>query len=62
MRAAHAHVLGLICDVRPSLTLAPAHHGAAVMVKGIKIVDADTKSEALKRLRAEQALSLMDTD
>ena len=32
------------------------------MVKGIKIVDSDTKNEALQRLRAEQARSLMDTD
>lgn len=27
-------------------------------VKGIKITDGDTKKEALRRLRAEQALSL----
>jgi hypothetical protein len=32
---------------------------AAVTVKGIKIVNADTKNEALQRLKAEQALELM---
>jgi hypothetical protein len=31
-------------------------------VKGIKIVDAESKNEALRRLKAEQALSLMETD
>ena len=34
----------------------------AVTVKGIKIVNADTKNEALQRLKAEQALTLMETD
>jgi hypothetical protein len=32
------------------------------MVKGIHIKNADTKAEALKRLKAEQALALMETD
>ena len=31
-------------------------------VKGIKIVNADTKNEALAALKAEQAMTLMDTD
>ncbi len=32
------------------------------MVKGIKIKDSDSKKEALQRLRAEQALELMEED
>ena len=32
------------------------------MVKGIKIKNADTKSEALQRLKAEQAMAMMETD
>jgi hypothetical protein len=33
-----------------------------VTVKGIKIVNAETKHEVLQRLKAEQAMSLMETD
>ena len=45
-----------------SRTGAHCSRHAAVTVKGIKIVNADTKNEALQRLKAEQAMELMETD
>ena len=48
-----------VACVSLALTLRPR---VAVTVKGIKIVDSETKNEALRRLKAEQALSLMETD
>jgi hypothetical protein len=30
------------------------------MVKGIKIINADTKNEALQRLKADQAMAMLE--
>ena len=47
--------------MHPRLTRTPAAL-RAVMVKGVKITDADSKAKALARLQRDQALALMETD
>jgi hypothetical protein len=57
-RAERTHALTLVPACTPHICAPTNKH--TVMVKGIKIVNADTKNEALQRLKADQAMAMLE--